>query len=140
MVETVDGGAVNILFADKTTFALGEDARLAVDELVYDPNSHHGTYSFSILKGVFVFSCGEIAKVNPLDMTVKTTVATIGIRGTKVAGEVKPAGEESKFTILEGEIIVMTDEGFSVLNDANETSCVKGYDAAPTDVVQLDSK
>ena len=39
VVETADGGAVNILFVDKTTFALGEDARLAIDELVYHPNS-----------------------------------------------------------------------------------------------------
>ena len=140
VVETADGGAVNILFVDKTTFALGEDARLAVDELVYDPNTHHGTSFFSILKGMFVFSSGEIAKINPLDMTVKTTVATIGIRGTKVDGEVKPAGEESKFTILEGEIIVMTDEGFVVLNDANETSFVKGYDAPPTEAQQLTQK
>lgn len=135
VVETADGGAVNILFIDKTTFALGEDARLAVDELVYDPNTHHGSSTFSILKGMFVFSSGEIAKIDPTDMTVKTTVATIGIRGTKVAGEVKPAGEDSQFTILEGEIVVITDEGFVVLNDANETSFVSGFDAAPTDPV-----
>lgn len=137
VVETADGGAINILFVDKTTFALGEDARLAVDELVYDPSTHHGTSTFSILKGMFVFSSGEIAKIDPTDMTVKTTVATIGIRGTKVAGEVKPAGEESKFTILEGEIVVITDEGFVVLNDANETSFVNGFDAAPTEPVQM---
>lgn len=140
VVETADAGAVNILFIDKTTFALGEDARLAVDELVYDPSTHHGTSTFSILKGMFVFSSGEIAKIDPTDMTVKTTVATIGIRGTKVAGEVKPAGEESQFTILEGEIVVITDEGFVVLNDANETSFVKGFDAAPTEAVLFSEK
>ncbi|NKB60244.1 MAG: DUF4114 domain-containing protein [Alphaproteobacteria bacterium] len=135
VVETADGGAVDLLFVDKTTFALGGDARLAIDELVYDPNTHEGSSSFSILKGMFVFSSGEIAKVNPLDMTVKTTVATIGIRGTKVAGEVKPAGEESKFTILEGEIVVVTDEGYTVLSDANETSTVTGFDAPPSEAV-----
>lgn len=140
VVETADGGAVNILFVDKTTFALGGDARLAVDELVYDPNTHHGSSTFSILKGMFVFSSGEIAKIDPTDMTVKTAVATIGIRGTKVAGEVKPAGEDSQFTILEGEIVVITDEGFVVLNDANETSFVSGFDAAPTDAVLFSDK
>ena len=140
VVETADGGAVNILFVDKTTFALGGDARLAVDELVYDPNTHHGSSTFSILKGMFVFSSGEIAKIDPTDMTVKTVVATIGIRGTKVAGEVKPAGEDSQFTILEGEIVVITDEGFVVLNDANETTFVSSFDAAPTDAVLFSDK
>ena len=140
VVETADGGAVNILFVDKTTFALGEDARLAVDELVYDPNTHHGSSTFSILKGMFVFSSGEIAKIDPTEMTVKTTVATIGIRGTKVAGEVKPAGEDSQFTILEGEIVVITDEGFVVLNDANETSFVSGFNAPPTEAVLFSEK
>ncbi len=138
VIETADGGAIDILFVDKTTFALGGDARLAIDKLVYNPETHEGSSSYSILKGMFVFSSGEIAKVNPLDMTVKTTVATIGIRGTKVAGDVKPAGEESKFTILEGEIIVTTDAGYVVLGEANETTFVTGFDAPPTEAVLLD--
>jgi hypothetical protein len=95
VIETADGGAVNMLFVDQTTFALGADARLALDELVFNPDTHEGTSSFSILKGVFVFSSGEIAKFNYDNMIVKTTIATIGIRGTKVAGEVKAPGEVS---------------------------------------------
>ena len=87
VIETADGAAVDILFVDQTTFALGGDARLAIDKMVYDPESKEGSSSYSILKGMFVFSSGEIAKINPLDMTVKRTVATIGIRGTTVAGE-----------------------------------------------------
>jgi Ca2+-binding RTX toxin-like protein len=135
VIETADGGAVDVLFVDKTTFALAGDARLAIDKLVFDADTKEGSSSFSILKGMFVFSSGEIAKINPLDMTVNTTVATIGIRGTKVAGEVNPAGEESKFTILEGEIVVVTDAGYVVLSDANETSFVSGFNAPPSEAV-----
>ena len=37
VVETEDGGAVNLTFLDETTFALGADARLALDEMVFNP-------------------------------------------------------------------------------------------------------
>ena len=103
--------------------------------MVYDPDTKEGSSSYSILKGMFVFSSGEIAKINPLDMTVKTTVATIGIRGTTVAGEVLPAGEQSKFTIIEGEIIVLTDAGYVVLSEANETTFVTGFNAPPSEAI-----
>lgn len=132
VVETADGAAVNILFVDHTTFALAEDARLALDELVYNPETHEGSSAFSILKGVFVFSSGAIAKLDPTQMTVHTTVATIGIRGTKVAGEVNPAGEPSKFTILQGKIVVTTDAGQVVLDDMNETTFVASLADVPT--------
>lgn len=138
VVETADGGAINMLFIDKTTFALGADARLALDEMVFDPNTHDGSSSFSILKGVFVFSSGQIAKFNYENMIVKTTIATIGIRGTKVAGEVKTPGEVSTFTVIEGEIVVRTDAGFVVMSEANETTFVTAFSAQPSESVVLD--
>ncbi|MBT5666731.1 MAG: hypothetical protein HOJ06_15435, partial [Rhodospirillaceae bacterium] len=139
VVETADGGAINMLFIDKTTFALGADARLALDEMVFDPNTHDGSSSFSILKGVFVFSSGQIAKFNYENMIVKTTIATIGIRGTKVAGEVKTPGEVSTFTVIEGEIVVRTDAGFVVMSEANETTFVTAFSAQPSESVILDA-
>ena len=138
VIETADGGAINMLFIDKTTFALGADARLALDEMVFDPNTHDGSSSFSILKGVFVFSSGQIAKFNYENMIVKTTIATIGIRGTKVAGEVKSPGEVSTFTVIEGEIVVRTDAGFVVMNETNETTFVTAFSAQPSESVVLD--
>ena len=137
VIETADGAAVDILFVDNTTFALADDARLAIDKLVYDPDTKEGSSSYSILKGMFVFSSGELAKINPLDMTIKTTIATIGIRGTTVAGEILPPGEPSKFTIIEGEIIVLTDAGYVVLSETNETTFVTGFDAPPSEAVLL---
>jgi Ca2+-binding RTX toxin-like protein len=140
VVETGDSGSVNLLFVDKTTFALGGDARLALDELVFNPDTHEGSSTFSVLKGVFVFSSGAIAKLDPTHMTVKTTVATIGIRGTKVAGEINPAGEISKFTILHGKITVTTDAGQVLLDDANETTFVSSFSDMPTSPIVLSSE
>ncbi len=137
VIETADGGAINMVFLDKTTFALGSDARLALDEMVYNPASQQGSSSFSILKGVFVFVSGEIAKTDNTKMQVNTPVATIGIRGTKVAGEIKPAGEESKFTVIDGEIAVATQGGSVVMGDRNATTTVTSFNAVPTAPVVL---
>ena len=137
IIETADSGAVNMVFVDETTFALGGDARLALDKMVFDPATQLGQSSFSILKGVFVFVSGQIAHHDYTKMQVNTPVATIGIRGTRVAGEIKPAGEESKFTVIEGEIAVSTQGGTVIMGGQNETTTVTSSSAPPTAPVIL---
>ena len=84
IIETADAGALAIVFIDETTFSLGEDARMVLDELIFDPASQEGSSSFSVVQGVFVFVSGEIAANNPDSMEVRTPVATLGIRGLSV--------------------------------------------------------
>lgn len=124
-----DGSAVRLLFADKTMFALGPEARLALDEMVFDSASQEGSVQFSILKGVFIFASGQIAKTDNTDMTVTTPVATIGIRGTEVAGRV--AEGDSQFTIIDGAIEVTTRAGSVALDNRGETTDVTGIDSPP---------
>ncbi len=131
IVET--GGndsAVRMVFLDKTEFALGADAKLALDELVFNPATQIGSAQFSILKGVFVFSSGEIAKTDNTDMTVATPVGTIGIRGTEVAGRIDESG--GQFTVIDGAIEVITQAGSVTLDDQGETTRVSGIDAPPS--------
>ncbi len=131
IVET--GGtdsAVRMVFLDKTEFALGADAKLALDELVFNPATQSGSAQFSILKGVFVFSSGEIAKTDNTDMTVATPVGTIGIRGTEVAGRVDEGG--GQFTVIDGAIEVTTQAGSVTLDNQGETTRVSGIDAPPS--------
>ncbi|GGF50831.1 hypothetical protein GCM10011332_00080 [Terasakiella brassicae] len=91
--ELVTGGdgAVGIVFADETTFALGEDGRMLLDEMVYDPGAQDGQIGLTLLTGAMTFVSGAVAKVNPDAMQITTPVATIGIRGT--AGVLKVSGE-----------------------------------------------
>lgn len=42
IIETAGDGAVNVMFIDETSFAVSEDARLAIDEYVFDPASSKG--------------------------------------------------------------------------------------------------
>ncbi|GJL85073.1 MAG: hypothetical protein DHS20C02_08480 [Micavibrio sp.] len=107
VVETSGEGAVNIVFADETSFAVSEDARLAIDEYVYDPDSQSGTSNFSVLKGVFVFTSGLIGRDDPDDVEIDTPVGSIGIRGTIIMGDVD-AGE---ITVVEGAIVLRDMQG-----------------------------
>ncbi len=106
IIETNANGAVNIVFQDETSFAVSDNARLAIDEYVYDPATDAGTTNFSVLKGVFVFTSGLIGREDPDDVHIETPLGSIGIRGTIIAGDVN-----------QGEITVV--EGAIVLNDFN---------------------
>lgn len=133
IVETGPNSTINLIFVDETTFTLGGEARLAIDELVYNPETQSGTSALSILKGAFVFVSGEIAHHDYTQMKIDTPVATIGIRGTTVAGNVKAPGERSQFTVVDGEIEVSTRVASVTLNDAFETTYVESFNSAPTE-------
>lgn len=119
VVATGPDGAVNIVFADETSFAVSEDARLAIDEYVYDPATESGTTSFSVLKGLFVFTSGLIGRDDPDDVNIETPVGSIGIRGTIIMGDVN-AGE---ITVVEGAIVL---RGF----DGNEVTLANQFETA----------
>ncbi|NMM44159.1 hypothetical protein HH303_06705 [Rhodospirillaceae bacterium KN72] len=120
-IETSDGASIKMTFVDGTLFTLGASARLALDEMVFDPTTQTGQSAFSILEGGFLFVSGQIAATNPNDMTVTTPVATIGIRGTVVTGTVSGLrsanGEAFTFTVVDGEIAVTAGNQTIVLSE-----------------------
>jgi hypothetical protein len=109
VLQTGAGSAVGIVFADRTTMALNENGRMLLDRFVYDPGARRGSMGLSVLQGAFLFVSGEINKmaqdpVQPASlqpgqspMTIRTPVATIGVRGTIGGGSVldRPASAAS---------------------------------------------
>lgn len=122
IIETSGGGAVNIMFIDESTFSVSEDARLAIDEFVFDPSSAEGVNNFSVLKGVFVYTSGIIGREDPDDVHIKTPVGSIGIRGTIIAGDVN-SGE---ITVVEGAIVLRDPFG-------NEMTLANQFETAKFD-------
>lgn len=123
IVETDDHGAVNIAFIDETNFAVSEDARLAIDEYVFDPSTQSGSTNFSVLKGMFVFTSGLIGRDDPDDVNITTPVGSIGIRGTIIAGNV----DTGEITVVEGAIVLRDHSGHEMtLADQFETARFNG--------------
>ena len=97
IVRTEGDGSIGITFVDGSVFTLGNDARMTLDSLVYDPATGEGSSSVTVIKGMFKFISGDIAANNPGDMVVETPVATIGIRGTTGGGHVIGPGADNQF-------------------------------------------
>jgi hypothetical protein len=87
-VTTGAGARMQILLLDQTTFTIGPNSDMVLDEFVYDPATGAGKVTAQITKGVFRFVTGKVAQRNPADMKVRLPVGTIGIRGTIVEGSV----------------------------------------------------
>ena len=99
VVQTGADGRVGITFTDGTAFNLSSNARMAMTEFVYDPNSKSNSTLLSLTKGTFTFVAGKIAKTG--DMKIDTPVATMGIRGTTPHVEISDDGTVKFSTLIE---------------------------------------
>ena len=92
-VRTEAASQLQILLLDRTTFTVGAKARVTIDRFVYDPAANSRATGISVAKGAFRFMSGRAAGRPSGPVTVRTPVATIGIRGTIFEGVV---GEDAK--------------------------------------------
>lgn len=58
--EVAKGAAIGITFVDDTTFSLGEEGRVVIDEMVYDAGAQEGQFSANLVQSVFSFVSGQI--------------------------------------------------------------------------------
>jgi len=143
IVVTQKGGSIGILFNDKTTFSLGENARMALDQMVFNPDSGQGKLGISVLQGAFLFVSGEIAKGSPDGMTIKTPVATIGIRGTASGSRVGGEGDGTSYSLIRdvngglGQLTITTGQGTQSLTQENQATTVTSFFFAPTPPVTM---
>ncbi|MDA9432658.1 hypothetical protein XH88_12900 [Bradyrhizobium sp. CCBAU 51627] len=86
VVSTGSESTLGISFIDGTVFGLSSNARMVLNEMVYDPNGSNNSSLLSLVAGTITFVAGETAKHG--DMKIDTPVATMGIRGTAVLTEI----------------------------------------------------
>lgn len=92
-------GALSITFADGTSFNVSNNAKMEVNDFVYDPNGHSNSSLMSLSKGTFTFIAGSVAHTG--DMRVATPVGTMGIRGTAPRVEIDDDGTVKFGTLVE---------------------------------------
>ncbi len=142
-ITVSNSGAVGLTFLDKTTLSLSEGGKMLLDELVYNPENGDGNMTIDMVEGAFSFISGEIAKTGEDAMTIKTPVATIGIRGTTVAGKAAVEGNENSFTLLQdadggvGQISVSNAGGIQILEQVGATTSIASFNAPPPPPVIL---
>ncbi|HEY0413699.1 MAG TPA: FecR family protein [Allosphingosinicella sp.] len=116
--EVRTGGAsqLQILLLDRSTFTVGANARVAIDRFVYDPAANSRAVGVSVTRGAFRFMSGRALGHPSGSASVRTPVASIGIRGTIFEGVV---GEDA-VRIAEREAAV----GKHVKADKDEASLI----------------
>ena len=82
VVQSGSESSLVVTFMDGSVFGLLSNARMVLNEMVYDPNGSNNSSLISLVSGTISFVAGETAKHG--DMKVDTPVATMGIRGTAV--------------------------------------------------------
>ena len=123
--------SVHIQFVDESKFSLGPNTEFVIEKFKYKQGADDDAFHSRMIKGVFRFVSGLIAHSKGRNMQVNTKVATLGIRGTQVEGEVTDTQEKdgvkvdasAKFVLLEPEepgkatAIVVSNEFGSVVID-----------------------
>ncbi len=99
IIQTGPDGKLGVAFADGSSFSVSANARMEVNEFVYDPHGHSNSSLMSLTKGTFTFLAGEVAHTG--NMNVKTPVGTMGIRGTAPRVEILNDGSVKFSTLIE---------------------------------------
>jgi hypothetical protein len=103
VVQAGSNSTLGVTFIDGTVFGLSSNAKMVLNEMVYDPNGSSNSSLISLVAGTISFVAGETAKHG--DMKVDTPVATMGIRGTAVLVEIdfdvpQNGAPNAKFQVL----------------------------------------
>ena len=152
LIQTARGTA-KVRFLDNTELSIGEQSSVELDRFVYDPDSgaNSGKLGLRVAVGTARFVTGQIGKMQPNNVTIKTPTATVGIRGTDFSMTVDEIGRSlvillptcpDGYASVErdckvGSIEVITDETSVVLTKAFEATLVSSREASPSAPVIL---
>jgi hypothetical protein len=89
-LQTGVDGTLGITFDDETTFTLKPNARIAVDDFVYQDGGSNNAAAFNVLRGTVAFVAAEVAHTG--DMKINTPTSSLGIRGTTGIVEIPEGG------------------------------------------------
>jgi hypothetical protein len=80
VLQTGANASLSVTFDDETTLSLTANARIVVNEFVYEGGAKGNKALFHIARGTVAFVASFVAKTG--DMTISTPTANLGIRGT----------------------------------------------------------
>ncbi len=91
-IVTRAASGVQIMLLDGTTFSIGPDASMVIDEFVYDPATNAGRLSATLTRGTLRVISGRLGRQEQEAIRVKLPQATVGIRGTMAILSGGPSG------------------------------------------------
>lgn len=144
-VLTSVASSAQILFTDGTVITIGANTNFKIHEYLYEDGSKNSNLKVGVSEGAFKAITGKIGKIAPEKFKIEGKTVTIGIRGTKIVGQISVGSEVVACT--KGAITVeprMPQPGFApvpVLVRAGEiTSAKEGRIEPPRAYTPLEIK
>jgi len=98
-IETGPDGSVGVTLADNTMISAGPDTRMTLEEYRFDSAALQGNLLADLQQGTLAVVSGDLQKVAPDAVQVRTPRAILGVRGTEFlvrADGAKKKGLEKK--------------------------------------------
>jgi hypothetical protein len=118
-MRTGAGARLEAKLDDGTVLTLGQNGRLTVDEFVYRPGEQGNKLVLSATQGAFLFVGGKIEDPAGGNVSIRTPVGTLGVRGTTVWGGRIDGG--FSVLVLKGEVRLTTPRGSVDLKEGSGT-------------------
>ena len=91
-IVTGPAGGLQIMLLDGTTFSMGPNSAMVIDEFVYNPATGTGKIAASVTRGTLRLISGRIARQEQEAIQIKLPTATVGVRGSMVVVSGGPNG------------------------------------------------
>ncbi len=118
-MRTGAGARLEAKLDDGTVLTLGQNGKLTVDEFVYRPGEQGNKLVLSATQGAFLFVGGKIEGPTGGNVSIRTPVGTLGVRGTTVWGGRIDGG--FGVLVLKGEVWLKTAHGGVDLKEGSGT-------------------
>jgi hypothetical protein len=129
VVSTGEAARLEVTFADNTRVTLGQKAKLTLDGFVFNPAAGRGTIRLGVV-GALRFISGQVSKLATSAVSVTTSVAAIGIRGTEFwAGPID--NQALGVLLIEGAVSVSNAAGEQILSRPGQGTNIATPGAAP---------
>jgi hypothetical protein len=91
-IVTGPAGGLQIMLLDGTTFSVGPNSSMVIDEFVYNPATGAGKITASLARGTLRLISGRIGRQEQEAIRIKLPTATVGVRGSITAFWGSPNG------------------------------------------------
>ena len=136
-------GRLSITFLDDSTVSLTERSSIVIDDFVFDPDPSQSRLALNMASGTARFLTGALGRINRENVSIRTPVATVAIRGTEFTTHVSEIGETMVILLPDengeasGEIVVTSMAGEVVMNEPWQATAVTVSESPPTPPVIL---
>jgi hypothetical protein len=132
-IVTAAAARAELTFVDGTRLTIGEQSQVKIDSFVFEDGPRGNRVSLTIA-GPFRYVSGKVGAGEGGAVSVRTPVATIGVRGTDFWGG--PIDQQYGVFLLEGSVSVTTSAGEVVLTAPGTGVDIAGADQPPGPIVQ----